>query len=103
MQNFSQKDLARMKAEIFIIDWLLSNRIGKHQTTFENMVRRIPPDNKYGDKASKAALENLIRRGFISTKRKHYGIHISLMSQKIDEALNYVKELEQQVRFNKSL
>ncbi len=92
-----------MKAEIFIIDWLLSNRIGKHQTTFENMVRRIPPDNKYGDKASKAALENLIRRGFISTKRKHYGIHISLMSQKIDEALNYVKELEQQVRFNKSL
>ena len=98
MQNFSQKDLAQMKAEIFIIDWMLSNRIGKHQTTFENMIRRIPPDNKYGDKASRAALENLIRRGFISTKRKHYGVHISLIPQRIDEALNYIKELEQKIR-----
>ena len=98
MQNFSQKELAQTKAEIYIIDWMLSNRIGKHQTTFENMIRRVPPDNRYGDKASKAALENLIRRGFISTKRKHYGVHISLIPQRIDEALNYIKELEQKIR-----
>lgn len=98
MQNFSQKDIARMKAEVFILDWMLSNRIGRHQTTFENMIRRVPPDNKYGDKASKTALENLIRRGFISTKRKHYGVHISLIPQRIDEALNHVKELEQKIR-----
>ncbi|MBI3190327.1 hypothetical protein HYZ41_01340 [archaeon] len=98
MQNFSQKDIAQMKAEVFILDWMLGNRIGKHQTTFENMIRRVPSDNKYGDKASKAALENLIRRGFISTKRKHYGVHISLLPQKIDEMLNYVKELEQKIR-----
>lgn len=98
MQNFSQKELAEMKAEIFIIDWMLSNRIGKRQTTFENMIWRVPPDNRYGDKASKAALENLIRRGFVSTKRKHYGVHISLMPQKIDEAINYVKQLEQKIR-----
>ena len=98
MQNFSYKELAQVKAEIFIIDWLLSNRVGKHQTTFENMIRRVPSDNKYGDKSSKAALENLIRRGFISTKRKHYGVHISLLPHKIDEALNYIKELEQKIR-----
>lgn len=98
MQNFSQKELAQMKAEVFVLDWMLSNRIGRHQTTFENMIRRVPPDNRYGDKASKAALENLIRRGFISTKRKHYGVHISLIPKRIDEALNYVKELEQSIR-----
>ena len=98
MQNFSQKELAQMKAEVFILDWMLSNRIGKHQTTFENMIRRVPPDSKYGDKASKAALENLIRHGFVSTKRKHYGIHVSLIPQKIDEMLNYAKELEQKIR-----
>lgn len=98
MQNFSQKELAQMKAEVFILDWMLSNRIGRHQTTFENMVRRVPPDNKYGDKASKTALENLIRRGLISTKRKHYGIHVSLITHKIDEALNYVKELEKKIK-----
>ncbi len=85
MQNISQKESAQIKAEIFIIDWMLSNRIGRHQTTFENMIRRIPPDNRYGNKASKAALENLIRRGFISTKRKHYGVHVSLIPQRIDE------------------
>jgi len=62
------------------------------------MIRRVPPDKKYGDKASKAALENLIRRGLISTKRKHYGIHISLLPHKIDETLNYIKELEQKIR-----
>ena len=98
MQNFSQKEIAQMKAEVFILDWMLSNRVGRHQTTFENMIRRVPPDNRYGDKASKAALENLIRRGFISTKRKHYGVHISLIPQKIDEALNYIKELEEKIR-----
>ena len=98
MQNFSQKEMAQMKAEIFILDWMLSNRIGRHQTTFENMIRRVPPDKKYGDKASKAALESLIRRGFISTKRKHYGVHISLIPHKIDETLNYMKELEQKIR-----
>ncbi len=98
MQNFSQKELSQMKAEVFVLDWMLSNRIGRHQTTFENMVRRVPPDNRYGDKASKAALENLIRRGFISTKRKHYGVHISLIPRKIDETLNYMKELEQKIR-----
>ncbi len=98
MQYFSQKEIAQMKAEIFIIDWMLSNRIGRHQTTIENMIKRAPPDNKYGDKASRAALENLIRRGFISTKRKHYGIHISLLPHKIDEALNYIKGLEQKIR-----
>ena len=98
MQNFSQKEIAQMKAEIFIVDWMLSNRIGKHQTTFENMIRRVPPDNRYGDKASNTALENLIRRGFISTKRKHYGVHISLIPQRIDEALTYIKELEHKIR-----
>ena len=98
MQNFSQKELAQMKAEIFILDWMLSNRIGRHQTTFENMIRRVPPDNRYGNKASKAALENLIRHGFISTKRKHYGIHISLIPQRIAETLNYMKGLEQKIR-----
>ena len=98
MQNFSQEEIARMKAEVFILDWMLSNRIGKHQTTFENMIRRVPPDNRYGDKASRAALENLVRRGFVSTKRKHYGIHISILPHKIDEMLTYVKETEQKIR-----
>jgi hypothetical protein len=87
-----------MKAEVAILDWMLANRVGAHQTTFEHMVRRIPSDSKYGSKATRAALENLIRKGFISTKRKHYDIQISLITSKLDQALVHIAELESKLK-----
>jgi len=87
MKIFTQKE-----AEIFIIDYLLAHLyIGHRQTTFENMVRHVPTDDQ---KIAKRGLEELIRKGFISTKRKHYGIHISLIHAKLDEVRNYLQELE---------
>lgn len=87
MKIFTQDE-----AEIFIIDYLLAHRyIGHKQTTFEIMVRHVPATDK---KLAKHAMENLIRKGFIATKRKHYGIHISLMPSKLDEIREYLHSLE---------
>lgn len=87
MKIFAQKE-----AEIFIIDYLLAHRyVGHKQTTFENMVRHVPINDQ---KVAKRALEELIRKGFISTKRKHYGIHISLLPSKLDDIRNHLRQLE---------
>jgi hypothetical protein len=87
MKVFTQKE-----AEVFIIDYLLSHRyVGHKQTTFENMVRHVPANDK---KMVAHALENLIRKGFISTKRKHYGVHISLIPSKLDGIREYIHSLQ---------
>ena len=87
MKIFSQKE-----AEIFIIDYLIAHRYISHkQTTFDNMVRHVPTGDQ---KTAKNALEELIRKGFVSTKKKHYDIHISLIPSRLDEIRNYIQELE---------
>lgn len=86
------KIFTQTEAEMFIIDYLLAHRyIGHRQTTFENMVRHVPTNDQ---KVAKHGLEELIRKGFISTKRKHYGIHISLIPNKLDEIRTYIQKLE---------
>lgn len=83
MKKFTQEE-----AERFIIDYLLAHHyIGHKQTTYENMVRHVPASDK---KIVKEALNELIRKGFISTKRKHYGIHISLLPQRLEEIRKYL-------------
>ncbi|HLC77138.1 MAG TPA: hypothetical protein VJH04_02945 [archaeon] len=87
MKIFTQKE-----AEIFIIDYMLAHRyVGHRQTTFENMVRHVPTGDQ---KIAKYGLEELIRKGFISTKRKHYGVHISLIPVKLNEIRDYLQNLE---------
>lgn len=86
MQKFTQKE-----AERFIIDYLLAHRyIGNKQTTYENLIRHVPSNDK---KIVKNALDELIRKGFISTKRKHYGIHISLLSWRLGEIRQYLNSI----------
>ncbi|MEK6888293.1 MAG: hypothetical protein AABX14_05095 [Candidatus Aenigmatarchaeota archaeon] len=86
------KIISQEECEIFIIDYLLAHRyIGHKQTTFEIMTRHVPAHDQ---KLATRALENLIRKGFISTKRKHYGVHISLIPYKLDEIRAYLHSLE---------
>ncbi|HIG97180.1 MAG TPA: hypothetical protein HA230_02440 [Candidatus Aenigmarchaeota archaeon] len=88
------KKLSHIECEIFIIDYLLSHRYVDHkQTTFEIMVRHVPTNDR---KIASHSLENLIRKGFISTKRKHYGVHISLIPDKLGEIRVYLHSLENQ-------
>ncbi len=87
MKKFTQKE-----ASLFIINYMISHHyIGHKQTTFENMVRHVPSSDK---KVVKEALEEIIRRGFISTKKKHYGVHISLLPEKLEETRQYLSGLE---------
>ena len=86
------KKFTYIEAQSFIIKYMIShNYVGHKQTTFENMVRHVPSNDK---KIVKGALEELIRKGFVSTKRKHYGIHISLIPSKLEEIRMHLKDLE---------
>ena len=86
MQYFTQK-----QAELFILDYMIAKRlIGTKQTTFDNMVRHVPASDS---KIVKEALEELIRKGFISTKRKHYGVHISLIPRRLEDIRDYIKAI----------
>ena len=90
------KKLTQKETEMFIIDWMLSHRfIGNKQTLFENMVRHVPSTDK---KIVKDGLENLIKKGLIFTKKKHYGVHISLLPQRLDDIREYIKKLEQEIQ-----
>lgn len=87
MKNFSY-----IEAQIFIVNYMISHRfVGHKQTLFDNLIRYVPASDK---KLVKDALEELIRKGFISTKRKHYGIHISLIPEKLDEIRTYIISIE---------
>ncbi len=71
------------EAEIFIVRYLLLKRyIGHHQTTEENLLRSVPAQDK---KTVSKAVNNLEKRDWFSMKRKHYGVHISLLSDRLDE------------------
>ena len=86
------KIISQEECEVFIIDYLLAHRyIGHKQTTFEIMTRHVPTNDR---KLATRALENLIRKGFISTKRKHYGVHISLIPDRLDDIRAYLNFLE---------
>lgn len=91
MKKFTQNE-----AEAFIIKYMISHHyIGHRQTTFDNMVRYVPASDK---KVVIKALEELRRQGFLTSKRKHYGVHISLIPEKLEEIRNYLSRLEPQDR-----
>lgn len=75
--------LSQLKFELFLLSRLLDARhIGAHQTTYENAVKYVPTHVR-GD--AKDALDSLIRKGFLLTKPKHYGLHISINPQRVSE------------------
>lgn len=77
------------EAEIFIVRYLLLKEyIGHHQTTEENLLRRVPAQDK---KTVSKAINNLEKRGWFSMKRKHYGVHVSLLSDKLNEIEAWLK------------
>ena len=87
MQKISQ-----IQAEIFVIDKLLSRRyIGAHQVLFENIPKGKPPEDK---KTIIKAIDNLANKGFLITKKKHYGVHVSIDPRKIKEIREHLDRLE---------
>lgn len=88
MQKISQRE-----AEIFVLDKLLSKRyFGAHQLLEENIPKGKPKQDR---KTIQKAVKNLINKGFLLTKKKHYGVHASLDPRKIDEIRKYLSELEE--------
>lgn len=71
------------EAEIFIIrHMLLKEYIGNHQTTEENLCKSVPAQDK---KTVSKAINNIEKRGWFSMKRKHYGVHVSLLNEQLND------------------
>ncbi|MBI3413263.1 MAG: hypothetical protein HY051_04240 [Candidatus Aenigmarchaeota archaeon] len=78
LRRFTTED-----AEVFIIRYLLLKEyIGHRQTTEENLLRHVPAQDK---KTVSKAINSLEKNGWFSMKRKHYGVHVSILPDKLDE------------------
>ncbi len=87
MQKFSL-----IEAQIYVIDYLSRKRyFGAHQTLSENIPKGKPQDHK---KIIINAINNLANKGLLITKKKHYGVHVSLNPHKTQEIRKYLQELE---------
>ena len=76
--------------EHFVLRRLLNKRyIGDHQTLEENAVKYVPKDQRG---LAKKAVEELVKRNFLLTKKKHYGVHISINPQKIEQIKEFLWE-----------
>ncbi|MBI4214790.1 hypothetical protein HY546_02240 [archaeon] len=65
-----------------------SGYIGNHQALEENLHKFFP---RHERGIAKDALESLKRRGFLTWKHKHYGVHVSINPQKIPEVKEFLK------------
>ena len=75
------------EAETFVLLKMLSDRyIGGHQILSENIPKGKP-------KMIMKAVGKLANRGFFLMKRKHYGIHVSLDSERMKEIREYLEVL----------
>ena len=77
-----------MDYEQFVLKKLLDKRyIGEKQTLIENIPKNVP---KKDQKKVRKAVKSLVRKGLLLTKKKHYGVHVSLnprMLKQIKEAI----------------
>ena len=72
-----------MDYEVFVLKKLLDKRyIGEKQTLIENIPKHVPKKDK---KHVKAAIKSLVRKGVLLTKKKHYGVHVSLNPHTLKE------------------
>ena len=79
------------EAETFVLLKMLSDRyIGGHQILSENIPKGKPKEDK---KMIMKAVGKLANRGFFLMKRKHYGIHVSLDSERMKEIREYLEVL----------
>ncbi len=87
MQKFSV-----IAAQVYVIDYLSRKRyFGAHQTLSENIPKGTPPEHK---KTILKAINKLANKGLLITKKKHYGVHVSLNPRKTQEMREYLQELE---------
>ncbi|MBI1973472.1 hypothetical protein HYS54_01540 [Candidatus Micrarchaeota archaeon] len=71
--------LSRMLKELYI---------GDHQALEENLTKFFPRDKRG---LAKDAVELIKRRGFVLTKHKHYGVHVSINPQKVANVEEFLK------------
>ncbi|MFH1722693.1 MAG: hypothetical protein ABH950_08845 [Candidatus Altiarchaeota archaeon] len=88
------KKISLIRAHIYVIDALLAGRyFGAHQILGENIPKGKPPEDK---KTILKALNKIANKGFLKTKKKHYGVHVSIDPKRIKEIQAYLMELEKQ-------
>ncbi|MBI4214376.1 hypothetical protein HY546_00105 [archaeon] len=86
------KKFALAQARWFILFFLLDNRCFSehgHQVTEETVLRKV--SYEFEDRSKKLvrkALHQLIADGLVSSKKKHYGLHIWITRARLDEVRN---------------
>ncbi|MBI1973470.1 hypothetical protein HYS54_01530 [Candidatus Micrarchaeota archaeon] len=81
--------LALLQTEKELLRTLVENcYIGDHQALEENLPKFFP---RHLRGLAKDAAASLKRRGFLLTKHKHYGVHVSINPQKIPEVKEFLK------------
>lgn len=82
--------LSQLELEKFLLRRLLAARcIGSAQMVYDNIAKWVPKSDR-GD--AKDALDSLIRKGFLLTKRKHYGVHVSINPEMVPEVRRILLE-----------
>jgi len=59
-------------------------------TLAENIPKYVPSHEKG---AVKNAVKKLIKRGFLLTKKKHYGVHVSINPSKLEEIKEFIEKI----------
>lgn len=90
------KKFALAQARWFILFFLLDNRCFSdqgHQVTEETVLRKV--SYEFADRSKKLvkkALHQLISAGFVRSKTKHYGLHVWLNHERLDEVKQIVAQ-----------
>jgi hypothetical protein len=91
------KKISQKEAGVFVIDKLLSKRyFGAHQLLEENISKGVPKEAK---KIIGKAVKALVAKEFLLTKKKHYGVHISLNPRKVNTIRGYLAKLEDKLNY----
>lgn len=76
--------------ERFVLKKLLYDKyIGSRMTLTENIPKYVPSHEK---RAVKRAVKKLIEKDFLLTKKKHYGVHVSVNPSKLEGIKEFLEK-----------
>ena len=80
------KKASYSRLEAFVLRALLDDRcFSQKQRTIETIAKEIPKHAHEDQKNVKTVVRKMIARGLLKSKKKHYGTHVWLNLDKLDE------------------
>jgi hypothetical protein len=80
------KKASYLHLEAFVLRTLLDDRcFSQKQRTIETIAREVPKHAREDQKNVKTVVNKMIARGLLKSKKKHYGTHVWLNLEKLDE------------------